>query len=73
MRVPITTIIATVTSATSAYAASGAQADEPGILAWAFLGFCAVIFVGQMVPAAMLLVGMIKGLVSSPSAAKSRT
>lgn len=69
-RAPITTIIATATSATSAFAANGAQADEPGILVWAFMGFAAVIVAGQMVPAAMLVIGALKALFVKPEAAK---
>jgi hypothetical protein len=65
-------LIATAASTTTAFAASGAQADEPGILCWAFLGFCAVILVGQLVPAALLLVGAFKGLVMAPKVAKNR-
>ena len=65
-RAPITTIIATAVSATSAFAANGAQADEPGILAWAFMGFAAVIFAGQLVPAAMLVIGAVKALFVKP-------
>jgi len=72
MRALINTIIATLATTTTAFAASGAQADEPGILAWAFLGFCAVILVGQLVPAAMLLIGAFKGLVMAPTEAKNK-
>jgi hypothetical protein len=68
-RAPITTIIATAASATSAFAANGAQADEPGILVWAFMGFAAVIVAGQMVPAAMLVIGAVKALFVKPEAA----
>lgn len=66
----ITSIIATVATATSAFAANGAQADEPGILVWAFMGFAAVIVAGQMVPAAMLVVGAVKALFGKREADK---
>jgi len=69
-RDPINTIIAMAASATTAFAANGAQADEPGILVWAFMGFCAVIFAGQLVPAAMLVIGAAKALIGKPEAAK---
>ncbi|WP_224982920.1 hypothetical protein [Geomonas agri] len=71
-KAPITSIIATVASATSAFAANGAQADEPGILVWAFMGFAAVIVAGQMVPAAMLVIGALKALVGKTEAAKMK-
>ena len=69
MRATINTIIATLATTTTAFAANGA-ADEPGILAWAFMGFCAVVLVGQLVPAAMLVIGAVKGLATAPKEAK---
>ena len=66
MRTAINTLIATVATTTTAFAANGAQAEEPGLLAWGFIGFCAVILVGQLVPAAMLVIGAIKGLATAP-------
>jgi len=71
-RAPINTIIAMAASATTAFAANGAQADEPGILVWAFMGFCAIIFAGQLVPAAMMVFGAAKALVGKPEAAKMK-
>jgi len=70
MKTAITTIIAALATTTPAFAANGA-ADEPGLLVWAFMGFCAVIIVGQLVPAAMLLIGAVKGLVTAPKEAKN--
>lgn len=72
MRAPINTITALAATTTSAFAANGAQADDPGILCWAFLGFCAVIFAGQLVPAAMLVFGAAKALFSKPAEAKGK-
>jgi hypothetical protein len=69
MSTAINTLIATAAMTTTAFAANGAQAAEPGILAWGFMGFCAVILVGQLVPAAMLLIGAVKGLVTAPKEA----
>ncbi len=43
---------------------AAARADHAGILAWAFLGVCGLIVVAQVVPAAVMLVEMIKGLVT---------
>ena len=71
MRTTINTIIATLATTTTAFAANGA-AEEPGILAWAFMGFCAVILVGQLVPAAMLMIGAVKGLATAPKEAVAR-
>ena len=57
MRKTVNTSIATLATTTTAFAANAGQGDEPGILCWAFLGFCAIIFAGQLVPAVMLMVG----------------
>jgi hypothetical protein len=65
MRTAINTILATLATTTTAFAANGA-AEEPGLLAWGFMGFCAVILVGQLVPAAMLIIGAVKGLATAP-------
>ena len=52
-------------SASAAYAATGVQAEGVGILTYAFIGFFALIIVSQLVPAAILFIGMVKGLFSS--------
>jgi len=70
MRTAINTLIATAATTTTAFAANGATGEEPGILAWAFMGFCAVVLVGQLVPAAMLLIGMVKGIATAPKEVK---
>ncbi|HJV33608.1 hypothetical protein [Geomonas sp.] len=72
MKAPINVLVAMAASATSAFAANGAQADEPGILCWAFMGFCAVIIAGQLVPAAMLVIGAAKALVGKQETVKGR-
>jgi len=69
MRTAINTILATLATTTTAFAANGA-AEEPGLLAWGFMGFCAVILVGQLVPAAMLVIGAVKGLATAPKEVK---
>ena len=51
--------------ASGAYAVVGVQAEGVGILTYAFLGFFALIIVSQLVPAAILFIGMVKGLFSS--------
>jgi hypothetical protein len=54
----------------SAFAASGTSEDGSGIFVWIFLGFFALIIVGQLVPAVMLMLGLVKGA-TSKSEAKS--
>ncbi len=51
-------------STSAAYAASNAQSDGAGILTYLFIGFFALIIVSQLVPAVILFVGMVKGLLS---------
>ena len=63
MRALITTIIGTIAPAT-AFAANGLSVDNSGILVWVFLGFCALIVVAQVIPAVLLMTGMVKGVVS---------
>ena len=48
----------------SALAASSAREDGSGIFVWVFLGFCALIVVAQLIPAALLMFGMVKGVAS---------
>ena len=48
----------------TAFAANGVREDTSGILVWVFLGFCALIVVAQVIPALLLMTGMVKGLVT---------
>ncbi|MBC8017048.1 MAG: hypothetical protein H7X83_00820 [Verrucomicrobia bacterium] len=66
MRALINTLIANVAMTATAFAANGAQGDEPGILAWGFMVLCAVILAGQLIPAAMMAIGVVKGLATAP-------
>ena len=59
----LATIMATLAPAT-AMAANGIGEDTSGIFVWVFLGFCALIIVAQIVPAVLLMTGMVKGVVS---------
>lgn len=53
-----------VWGASVAYAAPGSQGESVGWLGYLFMGFFAVVIVTQLVPAAILFVGMLKGLFS---------
>ncbi len=59
------TALITFSTVIPAMAASGARADHSGILVWAFLGFCALIVVAQLVPATLMLLGIVKGVAGS--------
>ena len=62
-----------VYGASVAYAAPGSAGDGVSWLGALFLGFFALIIVSQLVPAAILFVGMVKGVfsVGSDTAAKT--
>ena len=51
-------------NASAAYAAQGVQSQETGLLIYFFIGFFALIVVSQLVPAAILFIGMLKGVFS---------
>ena len=55
------------TVATSALAATG-DASGGGLLIWLFLGFLGLIVATQLVPAVMLLSGIIQGVTSGSAA-----
>ena len=57
------TLMGIVAPAT-AMAANGLTEDTSGIFVWVFLGFCALIVVAQVIPAVLLMTGMVKGVVS---------
>ncbi len=46
-------------------ATNGLSEDNSGIFVWVFLGFCALIVVAQVIPAVLLMTGMVKGAVSA--------
>jgi hypothetical protein len=57
----LATLVGTIAPAT-AFAASNVPAGDDGIFVWIFLGFFAMIVVGQLVPAFMLVIGLVKGI-----------
>jgi hypothetical protein len=57
----LATIMGIIAPAT-AFAASGAAEEGSGVFVWIFLGFFAVIAVGQLIPAILLVTGLIKGI-----------
>ena len=52
-------------SSTTAYAATGADAEGGGLLLLFFLGFGAVIIAFQAIPGLIMFFGMLRGLFSS--------
>ena len=41
---------------------TGRDADNSNLFVWIFLGFCALIVVAQLIPAIMVLFGLVKGV-----------
>lgn len=52
----------------TAFAASATGEEGSGIFIWIFLGFFAVIVVGQMIPSVLLVTGMVKGIIAKTEA-----
>jgi ABC-type maltose transport system permease subunit len=63
----LTALTAVLTSAPCAFASSTTKVYNSGILVLAFLGFCALVVVIQMVPAIITLYGMLKELAKKNS------
>jgi hypothetical protein len=60
-------LIGTMAPAT-AFAAANVPAANDGIFVWIFLGFFALVVVGQLIPAIMLIVGLVKGITTKNEA-----
>ncbi len=61
------TLIALFTFSSSAFAAGTTSASGGGLLISLFIGFFALIIVCQLVPATIMLIGVLKGLFGSAS------
>lgn len=59
----LATLIGAMVPATL-FAAENAPSGNDGIFVWIFLGFFALIVIGQLVPAVMLIIGLVKGVTS---------
>jgi hypothetical protein len=55
--------------ASSAIAAAGGREDTTDLVIWGFLGFCALIVVGQLIPVIFTLWGAKKAFERSPAEA----
>ncbi len=55
--------IALVLTAAPAFAVDTTKVYSSGLLIIVFIGICALLVVSQMIPAILLLLGMVKGLV----------
>lgn len=59
-------------SATPVLAAGAVREDHSSIVVWAFLGFCALIVIAQLLPALLLLTGLVKGAVEPREMAEEK-
>jgi hypothetical protein len=64
MRVLISSIAALLVTVTQVLAAGGSNAEPLSYLAILFMGFGALILVFQIFPAAVLFIGMVKGILA---------
>ena len=71
LRTIATAAVATLAAVTPAVAAP-TYTDNSGLLVWSFLGFCAVIVVAQVLPAVMMMVGMVKGVATEGTEVRAR-
>jgi hypothetical protein len=67
MKAIIKAIAITLLASSSAFAAAGSASEDAGLLVYLFAGFFAVIIITQLVPATILLIGMLKGIFASES------
>ncbi len=54
----------TIVATSPAFASTAGRVDNSGFIVWAFLGFCALIVVAQLVPAVMVMLGIVKAVAS---------
>lgn len=52
----------------TAFAATNVPAGDEGFFVWVFLGFFALIVIGQLIPAVMLIIGLVKGITAKSKA-----
>jgi hypothetical protein len=62
MRISIYSLALLLATSPSAFASSTTRVYNSGILVLAFLGFCALVVVIQLIPAIITLCGMLKSL-----------
>lgn len=69
----VLTALFTLITSTSAFASTAGRVDNSGFIVWAFLGFCALIIVAQLVPALMVMLGIVKAVASPKEQAKQKS
>jgi len=61
----LATIIGTIAglAPAAAFAATTGTMEHTGLMGWIFLGFGAMVIIGQAVPAVLMMIGLAKGLI----------
>ncbi|MBN2645276.1 MAG: hypothetical protein JXR59_07380 [Desulfuromonadaceae bacterium] len=73
MKKLLSLVIASLMLASPALAETTAgRTDHSGILVWAFLGFCALIVVAQLLPALLVILGVVKSTEPAKKAAAQK-
>ncbi len=67
------TTLATLLAASSAFASTAGRVDHSGFIVWAFLGFCALIIVAQVLPAILVMLGIVKAVASPKEEAHQKS
>ncbi len=70
MRIMLNALALSLAAVPYAYAATTTKVYNSGILVLAFLGFCALVVVIQLIPAIMTLFGMLKGMAKKGTEAR---
>ncbi len=70
MRFAINALLVFLATASGAFAATTTKVYSSGILIFAFLGLCALVVVAQLIPAMVIVFGMVKGLVKKEKVAQ---
>ena len=70
--ISLTTLV-TLLVASPAFASTAGRVDHSGFIVWAFLGFCALIVVAQLVPAVMVMLGIVKAVASPKEQAEQNS
>jgi len=71
-KISLTTLV-TLLAASPAFASTAGRVDHSGFIVWAFLGFCALIVVAQLVPALMVMLGIVKAVASPKEEAHQKS
>nr|WP_320115806.1 hypothetical protein [uncultured Desulfuromonas sp.] len=60
--IALTALLTLIASSPALAATTAGREDNSGFLVWAFLGFCALIVVAQLVPAVLVMFGIVKAV-----------